>query len=45
MVKQRIAPYRIGQIIGTILLNGYILAYIQGKYFILVFSKVFRNRF
>ncbi len=31
MVKQRIAPYRIGQIIGTILLNGYILAYIQGK--------------
>ncbi|MEO0009323.1 MAG: 4Fe-4S binding protein [candidate division WOR-3 bacterium] len=31
MAKRRIAPHRIGQIIGTVLLNGYILAYLQNK--------------
>ncbi len=31
MKKRKIAPYRIGQIIGTVVLNAYILAYIQGK--------------
>ncbi|MEO0070300.1 MAG: 4Fe-4S binding protein [candidate division WOR-3 bacterium] len=31
MPKRRVAPYRIGQIIGTVVLNAYILAYIQGK--------------
>ncbi len=31
MARKRIAPYRIGQIISTVILNGYILAYIQGK--------------
>uniref|UniRef100_A0A7C4CA27 4Fe-4S binding protein n=1 Tax=candidate division WOR-3 bacterium TaxID=2052148 RepID=A0A7C4CA27_UNCW3 len=31
MAKRRIAPYRIGQIVGTILLNAYIFSYIQGK--------------
>ncbi|MEO0004476.1 MAG: 4Fe-4S binding protein [candidate division WOR-3 bacterium] len=31
MPKRRIAPYRIGQIAATIILNGYILAYIQNK--------------
>ncbi len=31
MKRRRIAPHRIGQIIGTVVLNGYILAYIQNK--------------
>jgi polyferredoxin len=31
MAKRRIAPHRIGQIIGTVILNGYILAYLQGR--------------
>jgi ferredoxin len=31
MAKRRIAPHRIGQIIGTVVLNGYILAYLQNK--------------
>ncbi|OYD15838.1 hypothetical protein CH330_04615, partial [candidate division WOR-3 bacterium JGI_Cruoil_03_51_56] len=31
MGKRGIAPYRIGQIISTVLLNSYILAYVQGK--------------
>lgn len=31
MTRRKIAPYRIGQIVGTVLLNGYILAYLQGK--------------
>jgi len=31
MAKRRIAPHRIGQIIATVILNGYILAYVQGK--------------
>ncbi|MGB9742225.1 MAG: 4Fe-4S binding protein [candidate division WOR-3 bacterium] len=31
MTKRRIAPHRIGQIIGTVILNGYILAYLQNK--------------
>ncbi len=31
MPKRRIAPYRLGQIIATVILNGYILAYIQNK--------------
>lgn len=31
MAKRRIAPYRIAQIVFTVLLNAYILAYIQQK--------------
>ncbi len=31
MKRHRVAPHRIGQIIGTVVLNGYILAYIQNK--------------
>jgi len=31
MARRRIAPFRIGQIIGTVLLNAYVLSYIQGK--------------
>jgi len=31
MAKRRVAPHRIGQIIGTIVINGYILAYIQNR--------------
>lgn len=30
-MPKTIAPYRIGQIIGVVVLNAYILAYIQGK--------------
>lgn len=29
--RRRIAPHRIGQIVATVILNGYILAYVQGK--------------
>lgn len=31
MARRRVAPYRIAQIVSTVLLNAYILAYIQGK--------------
>lgn len=31
MAKRRIAPYRIGQIIGTVLLNAYVLSYVQNR--------------
>lgn len=31
MAKRRVAPYRISQIVATVILNGYILAYVQGK--------------
>lgn len=31
MTKRRIAPHRIGQIIGTVILNSYILAYLQNR--------------
>ncbi|MGQ9677894.1 MAG: 4Fe-4S binding protein, partial [bacterium] len=31
MARRRIAPHRIVQIIATVILNGYILAYVQGK--------------
>ncbi|MGQ9707381.1 MAG: 4Fe-4S binding protein [bacterium] len=31
MRKKRVAPHRIGQIIGTVVLNAYILSYVQNK--------------
>ncbi|MEO0079418.1 MAG: 4Fe-4S binding protein [candidate division WOR-3 bacterium] len=40
MRKRRIAPFRIGQIIGTIVLNGYIFAYIQNK---IIYSGFFKH--
>ncbi len=40
MSKRKIAPYRIGQIVSTIILNAYILAYIQKK---IIYAGFFKS--